>query len=714
MPCPVHSKSFTAILVALFPAHVLSQESGANPVDPNADIETITVTGSLSSFGATKSNVPIVETARSISVETSEQFIEKGALNLSQTTSYLAGVTAETYGFATRGDWIHARGMDIPRYRDSIQELFGSYNTTRADVYTIEQVEVLRGPASVLYGQGSPGGIVNYVSKIPHESASSEFVAEFGSFDRAELAVDITRPTAGADENLRYRLVGLYRDSDTQVDYADDDTLVLMPSVTFAPSDESSFTVIALHQHTHSDTGAQFIPVEGTLFPLENGSFIDQDVYAGEPDFNRFNTQSSQLTFLAEHLINETLALEATALWRDGEADYHQAWPIFVGAGDSRYLNNLIGMDVATSTTVPRTFYQADNAFEQLAADFRLRADFATGRLFHEVLFGMQYQDVETDNNSAYFYGGGALEGDLSFVLDLADTVYGKFTDKSVFDAIYFDSPIQSVQDLGVYVSDQITVGHWRLTAGLRYDEVDNDDGTTRQSDDEVSVSAGALYRFENGFSPYLSYAKSFETVVGTPLSGEQLKPEEARQYELGLKYETNGFPSLFTLAFFDIEISNLPNPNSLPGAAAQQQGVSTLEGIEFEARASVGDFYFQGGLAILDARDPDGFELAGEPDRLASLWATWRPSGRLRGFRAGAGIRHVGESVSEDGTIRYVTPDYTLTDAMLGYDLEGGWDVSLNIRNLTDKRYLTSCLTRGDCFPGLRRSISGAVTYSF
>jgi iron complex outermembrane receptor protein len=266
-------------------------------------------------------------------VETSEQFIEKGALNLSQTTSYLAGVTAETYGFATRGDWIHARGMDIPRYRDSIQELFGSYNTTRADVYTIEQVEVLRGPASVLYGQGSPGGIVNYVSKIPHESASSEFVAEFGSFDRAELAVDITRPTAGADENLRYRLVGLYRDSDTQVDYADDDTLLLMPSVTFAPSDESSFTVIALHQHTHSDTGAQFIPVEGTLFPLENGSFIDQDVYAGEPDFNRFNTQSSQLTFLAEHLINETLALEATALWRDGEADYHQAWPIFVGAG---------------------------------------------------------------------------------------------------------------------------------------------------------------------------------------------------------------------------------------------------------------------------------------------------------------------------------------------------------------------------------------------
>jgi iron complex outermembrane receptor protein len=702
------------VLASFFPsAKAHAQNASTQEPDAEPEMETITVTGTLSSFGATKSNVPIVETARSISVETSQQFSDKGALNLSQTTSYLSGVTAETYGFATRGDWIHARGLDLPRYRDSIQELFGSYNTTRADIYTIEQVEVLRGPASVLYGQGSPGGIVNYVSKIPRAEATRELVAEIGNFDRRELALDLSGPLPGAD-SLRYRFVGLYRDSDTQVDYVNDDTSILMPSLTFAPTDDTSFTVIGLYQDTDSDTGAQFIPIEGTLLPLEDGTFIDQDVYAGEPGFNRFNTQSSQITFLAEHSFNEALSLEATALWRDGEADYHQAWPIFLGPGDSRYLNSLLGMEIATPTTIPRTFYQADNTFEQSAVDLRLRADIAAGNVLNELLVGLQYQDVETDNNTAYFYGGGVLSNDLSFVLDLADPIYGNVPDQSIFDDIYVDSPTQSVQDLGLYVSDQVSIEDWRLTAGLRYDKVDNDDGTTDQSDDEVSVSAAALYRFDNGFSPYLSYSESFETVVGTDLDGNQLEPEEARQYELGFKYEPEGVSGLFTLSLFDLEISNLPNPNSLPGDAAQQQGVSTLSGMEFEARANVGDFYFQGGIAFLDAEDPNGFELAGEPDSLASLWVSWRPGGRLEGIRAGAGVRHVGKSASEDGVIRYETPDYTLADVMLGYELADGWDFALNVRNIADKKYLTSCLTRGDCFPGMRRFVNGNVTFSF
>ena len=153
-----------ATAMSLLPAAIISAEESSNS---STAMEEIFVYGDLSRFGATKSNTPIVETARSLSIETSDAFSLKGALNLSQTTAYMPGVTAETFGFATRGDWIRARGLAVPRYRDSIQELFGSYNTTRTEVYTIEQVEVLRGPASVLYGQGSPGGIVNVVSKTP-------------------------------------------------------------------------------------------------------------------------------------------------------------------------------------------------------------------------------------------------------------------------------------------------------------------------------------------------------------------------------------------------------------------------------------------------------------------------------------------------------------------------------------------------------------------
>ncbi|WP_300379169.1 TonB-dependent siderophore receptor [Henriciella sp.] len=704
-------------LATLLSLSVSSMALGVAAQEENSDREdrqeTIIVKGSITPFGATKSETPIVETARSLSVETSDMFIDKGALNLAQTLTYVAGVTAEPYGFATRGDFPFSRGLSIPRYRDSIQELFGSYNSTRADPYTIEQVEVLRGPASVLYGQGSPGGIVNYVSKTPQEEFAGELQAEVGNYDRYQVAGDVTGEVAGSNGKLLYRLVGLYRDTGTQIDQVDEETSIFMPSLSWVPTDDTKLTVIGLLQDTESDTAAQFIPVEGTLNPLDDGSYLDYEVYAGEPDFNRYNTNSEQITLLGEHAFNDNLMLEATALWRSGEADYHQAWPSFLGAGNSRYLNDILGIDQFTDTTVARTFYQADNTFDQLAGDVRLRGSFTTGSLEHDLLAGIQYQDVETDSNRASIYGGGALQGDFRYVLDLKNPVYGNFPEQAAFDAVYNDAPVQTVEDMGLYISDQISLGKWRFTAGIRADRVENDDGTTVQEDDAISTSLGALYRFDNGLAPYVSYSESFETVVGTDANNNQLEPREARQYEAGFKYEPQGIPGLITVAYYDIEISNLPNPSSLPGNAAQQQGISTLKGFEVEGRLQLDEFYVQASASTIDAEDPNGFQLSANPENQASFWTTWRPDGALEGFKAGAGIRYVGESVSDNGTVRYVTPDYTLGDLMIGYEWEH-WDLSINARNVTDEEYLTGCLTRGDCFPGLRRTVVANLRYKF
>lgn len=700
-----------------------AQDSGASPETASRQ-ETVVVTG-ITSFGATKSDTPIVETARSLSVETAEMFIDKGALSLSQVLTYVSGVTAEPYGFSTRGDFPQSRGLELPRYRDSIQELFGSYNSTRADTYTIEQVEVLKGPASVLYGQGSPGGIVNYVSKTPRETFGGELQAEIGNFDRYQVAGDVTGPVAGTDGKLLFRMVGLYRDTGTQVDQVDETTTVLMPSLSWLPTPDTRFTLVGLVQDTESDAAAQFIPVEGTLFPLNDGSNLHYEVYAGEPGFNRYDTESQQLTLLGEHRINDNLTIEGTALWRSGEADYHQAWPTFTGVGQSRYLNDILAANPAlqaaadaqgltfTDTTVPRTFYQGDNTFDQLAGDIRLRGSFTTGVLEHDILAGIQYQDVETDSDTARIYGGGALAGDFRYVLDLKNPVYGNYPDQSVFDALLNDTPAEKVQDTGIYVSDQISVGKWRFTAGVRADRVENDNGASTQDDDAVSTSVGALYRFDNGFAPYVSYSESFETVVGTDNQGNQFDPQEARQYEVGFKYEPRGIPGLITAAYYDIEISNLPNPNGLPGNASQQQGISTLKGFEVEGRLQLDEIFVQAAASTMDAEDPNGFKLAAIPETQASFWTTWRPDGPLEGFKAGAGIRYVGETVSENGTVRYVTPDYTLGDLMVGYEWDQ-WDLAVNARNVTDEEYLTGCLTRGDCFPGLRRTVVANLRYKF
>ncbi len=682
--------------------------------ESTTDVEKIEVTGTRSAFGATKSAVPIVELARSVSIETAADLEDKGAFNLSQTVTYMAGVTGETYGYATRGDAISSRGLSIPRYRDSIQELFGSYNSTRAEVYTLEQVELLKGPASVLYGQGSPGGLVNYVSKTPNMRTGSEVMLEYGSFDKKQVNVDLNGALTD-DEVWQGRVVGIYRDADTQVDYVNDDTKVLMPSVSFAPTSATKITLIGLYQNTDSDTAAQFIPIEGTLEPLAGGGYLpDQNVYAGEPGFNRYDTESKQITLLGEHAFDDTTSLTFTALWRDGEADYHQAWPVFTGAGVSRYLNNFIGESVVPSdTTAARTFYQADNTFEQKAIDVRLAKEVQTGSLTHSILGGIQYQHVTTDANSAYYSGGGAFAGDFSFALDLANPQYTGAPDQSVFDAIYNDQPEQTVRDLGLYLSDQISLDQWRFTLGARHDRVDNDNGVGTQEDSQTSYSAGVLYRFDNGLSPYVSYAESFETVVGLDINGKQLQPEEGRQYEAGLKYALSAVPGFITLAWYDIEISNLPNPNSLPAEAAQQQGESSIKGLELESRVMLGNVTVELNAAVMDAEDPNGFELAGQPDSNGSLWLTWQPE-VLEDWRMGAGVRYVGQSVSENAALRYETPDYTLADLMVETIISDRLTARLNVRNLTDKTYVTSCLTRGDCFPGLERNINASLTYQF
>jgi len=700
-------------------ASVLVSNVNAQEIKNNAEnaaeakaVEKIEVRGVRSPFGATKTNTPIVELARTISIETALDLKQKGALNLSQSATYMAGVTGESFGYATRVDSISSRGLSIPRYRDSIQELFGNYNSTRAEIYTMEQVELLKGPASVLYGQGSPGGIMNYVSKTPTLGKGSEVVLSYGNFDRAQVGLDVNGSLSENDEWVG-RFVGIYRNADSQVDFVNDDTQVLMPSISYMPTDDTTLTLIGLFQDTESDTAAQFIPVEGTLLPLADGTFLpNQDVYAGEPGFNKFDTKSNQVTLLGEHIIDESTFISFTALWRDGEADYHQAWPTFTGG--TRYLNAFVGAPIApTDTFVPRTFYQADNTFNQHAVDVRVTKRVTTGALDHEILAGVQYQNVETDANSAYYAGGGALQGDFRYILDLANPQYTGAPDQAIFDSIYNDAPEQTVKDVGFYLSDQISVENWRLTLGLRHDRVDNDNGVIEQDDTQTSYSAGVLYQFDNGLSPYLSYAESFETVVGLDINNNQLKPEEGRQYEAGVKYELSSIPGFITLAYYDIEVSNLPNPNSLPDEAGQQQGVSSIEGIELEGRLNFGEITAQFAASVMDAEDPNGFALSAQPDSNASLWLNYSPV-ELDALIVGAGVRYVGETVSENGTIRYETPSYTLGDIMVAYDLSNNLNVQLNVRNVTDKKYLTSCLFRGDCFPGVRRTINASVTYSF
>ncbi|MFW5926763.1 MAG: TonB-dependent siderophore receptor, partial [Wenzhouxiangella sp.] len=571
-------------------------EPAPEAADEETEPERLTVIGKLSRYSALKSDTPIMETARSVSIETERDIVDKGALELADIYQYSAGVFGEVFGFATRGDWVRVRGLDVPEYRDSLQALFGNYNNARPHVYSIEQVEVLKGPASVLYGQGSPGGLVNVVTKRPRADLSPEVVFQAGTDNYLQVATDFGG-ALNESGSLIYRVTAVGRDADTMVDFVEDDTTLVAPSLTWSPSPMTNITVLGSLQRTRGQAGAQFVPVQGTLVPAPNGKFIDDGFFAGEPEFDRYDTDTDSVTMLADHAFNATWSMEATGRWTDGSADYRQAWPSFIGG--SRYVFNDDG-SLYQDGSVPRTFYTSDARSEQFAVDTRLRADFMTGRLEHELMIGAQYQDVTTENDTRYAFALGydfatgrpdETFGD-SYWINLFDPDYGNVPSEDILDQFFNDGPEANTRDRGFYINDQISIGNWRITGGLRYDSVSTDTGTQSQDDDAISYSIGALYSFENGLAPYASYAESFEPVVGVDeITGEPFDPQEGRQYEIGIKYQPRDIPGQVTVAAFDIEQSNLPSPDNQPGRFSQQEGVAEIRGIEIESVLRLGQF---------------------------------------------------------------------------------------------------------------------------
>ncbi|UZE97068.1 TonB-dependent siderophore receptor [Alkalimarinus alittae] len=697
------------LIAAYMPYSALAEE-----VSEAAALEDVEVVGKLGHYSATKTDTPIMETARSVSVIDEQAMKDKGAMSVSDALMYTAGVTGQTYGFATRVDSYTIRGLDATQYQDSLQSLFGHYNNARPHIYTLEQLEVLKGPASVLYGQGTPGGLVNLVTKRPETETKREVVVEAGSFNHKQIAADLTGAMDDKGEWL-YRIVAVAEDGETQVDYVDEKTLVLAPSISWRPSLDTEITALVNHTHTESDTAAQFLPIEGTLYTARNGKDIGSETYTGEPGFNHYDTESTSFTLLANHQFNDIWSIEATGRYAEGEADYAQAWSSFLpdvpGVIDNRYILSP-GGSLYKDGTVPRTFYTSDSESEQSAADVRAHADFITGIVGHKFMIGAQYQKVKTSSNNTY---AGTLglnplnpyASDESYWINVFDPVYGAYPSAAEL-APYAYSQKSETDSTGIYISDQIDINQWIVNAGVRYDETK----TGSQKDDAVSASAGLMYQFEAGVSPYASYAESFEPVIGTDLiTGNALKPREAEQYEVGIKYQPVGTQALVTLAYFDIEITNLDNPNSLPSAGSQQEGESSVTGVELEAIVPVGDFTVETYLTKLDTEDPNGYRIAATPEVQASAWVSYRPLDFAQGLKLGLGVRYNGESWDGMDTIK--TPSNTVGDLLLGYET-GRWDVSLNANNFTDKEYVSTCLARGDCFYGQRRTITTRLAMKF
>ena len=661
----------------------------------------------------TKTDTSLVEAPRSISVATRQQMEDRNVQNLDDAVRYMPGIVSASYGSDTRYDWMRVRGFEPTQFLDGLPLPRGVYANPKAETWTLARLALLRGPASSVYGQTPPGGLLDMVSRRPSAEASHAVQIQYGSDNYRQINFASTGKIDEEGQFL-YGLSGVVRDAGTQVDHIDNKRYNIAPSLTWNIDPDTKLTLLS--QFTRDDTGAtsQFLPIQGTKIDSPLGD-ISHHKNLGDPDYEFYDRTYYALGYAFEHRFNDVWQFRQNLRYTKSELSFQQ-----LTVGSYAYA------PADEQGNISRTSTNVDEDISQFAVDNNFQADFTTGDISHTVLIGLDHQRTDTSYLSIYGDGG---------TTNIFNPIYGQPIVRPPRSSAYYDYNQKTVQT-GFYVQDQMALDKWRLTVGGREDWVhqgttyfNKNDATNTDRSKNFSGNAALSYVFDSGFVPYLSYAESFQPASNASVSPtESYKPTEGKQWELGIKYQPPGSNTLLSAAVYDLTQKNVLVTSIGPGGESitNQTGEVKVKGLELEAVSDVTE-----NLKVIAAYTLakseiqkgiyKGNRLQLMPNQQASLWTdyTWH-SGVLDGFGIGAGARYTGNTYGDQANTWLGKADaYTVFDASVHYDLGRldnslkGASLKLNATNLFDKEYISTC-DGSYCYYGDQRSVVASATYQW
>jgi iron complex outermembrane recepter protein len=655
----------------------------------------------------TKTDAAIIETPQSVTVVTRDLLADQKAASLADALVYTPGINVQSQAFSRMVDDVTLRGFNLSggssgMLRDGLKLQSNVYDGGQ-EPYGLERVEVLRGASSVLYGQLTPGGIINGVSKRPTSEPLHEVNLEYGSYEKKQTSFDFS-DALDAGDTLRYRLTGVLRDADNWVDDVPDDKIYIAPALTWQPDAATSLTILSSYQHvnTRFSTPLDYRDVSSGRIP--------RDRFLGEPDFDLYKADVYTLGYAFEHEFDNGLKLRQNARYFRSDVD----WNYMIGNLSPSVDGNLARL----------ASYRKERSYG-ITADTSLEQTFDWGATEHNLLFGVDYYRRSYDSHR--YRGTGLVP------LNVDDPVY------SGYPEIDFrtDRGSDNISDQwGVYLQDQIKYENWILLLGGRYDWSDSSSISyqrgleSEQKDSAFSGRAGLVYEFDNGIAPYISISQSFSPQIGIDvLTGESLKPDEGLQYEAGIRYQPPGTDILLSAAVYDLTQKNVVSFNTL--GESYQIGKVRSRGIELEARGQYEDLGIVASYAYTDNKVLDSaleYEIGLPKDLVSkhtfSVWADYKLDALgAAGLKIGGGLRYIGkasiaDSIAVLGEHRSV-PGYLLADAMVSYDFGAldkkydGLSLKVNARNLFDKKFYTCAGTTG-CRYGEPLTITGTLSYKW
>jgi len=691
---------------------VIQGESASGPV--KGIVATQSATG-------TKTDTPLKNTPQAVNVVTRDQMEAQGAATVTQVLRYTPGVVAQYSDTDVRHDWLTVRGFVPGRYLDGLRLPFGvrGYSQPKIEPYGLERAEVLKGPASVMYGQGLPGGMLNMVSKRPRDEEIREVELQYGSHDRIQAAFDVGGKL-DEDGALLYRLLGVGRLSDTQYNYVEERKGYIAPSFTFKPDEGTSLTILSGYQNVDSPGGggAPALTANGTLY---TGVYpeLPRDAFIGEPGYDRFQLEQAFIGYEFSHEFDETWTFKQNL--RQG----------YVNTDTQRVQAYCLPNAVCNPAALIRYAWAFPETSRLFTVDNQAIAHFSTGEASHTAIFGLDYSFEDSRFEES--------------VLDVLPTLFNAYN--PVYGATRVSRPPvnlrvdQERSQTGFYAQDQIEWGKAVFSLGGRYDwavtdthSKDSSSATTvDQNDGKFTWRTGVVYNFDNGFSPYAGYSTSFNPASGTAWGGAPFNPTTGEQFEVGLRYQPDGINSFVSLSAYQLTQQNVLTPDPVNTNYRVQTGEVRVRGLELEGKAEINDaFSVISSYAFTHSeitRDNpaangttnQGKRLAFVPEHQAALWLDYhvQSDDAWGGLSFGGGARYVGQTYGDNAN-KFDVPGYTLFDAALRYDfgkadpkLEG-LKASINVSNLLDKKYVSSCIGDTGCYWGEGRTVYGTLKYSW
>ncbi|MHC9084668.1 TonB-dependent siderophore receptor [Luteimonas sp. RIT-PG2_3] len=614
---------------------------------------------------ATKSGAAVLETPFSVNIVPRELLDLRNVSNIGQAVETVSGVQ-RTIGFSGNQRF-RIRGFQaISTLRDGFRQ---SVSQPEIDLQGIDSIEVLKGPASALYGRFEPGGVINFVSKRPQEAFAAQASLTSGSDQYTRAGIDVGGPLDSGGTWLG-RFNASYEDAGSFREFVDNRQLFVSPVLEWRPDADTSL----LLRIEYIERDAAFDRGFGNS-PL----FLDQPISRnyGEP-FMRVEKQQWTTVIEFNRQLNDAWRLRLGTFWS------------YVDVPRERFFN--YGFPTLSGTSISRNFIRYHEQQKDVTAQAELYGALATGPVRHAVLAGVE----RVSDRLAY------LDGTIAYgnPIDLHQPQHGA----RPRDEVPTGDSRYDYRSSALYLQDEMTWARWRLLLGGRFDRTETvsfytggiDPAITRR-DSPFSPRAGLTFLATPDVSLYASWARSFrnEADAGLLESGVTPAPTRGDQRELGIKSLLLDGRVETTLALFDLRKQNAVVADPLDWNRVLQTGELRVRGVEaevsarpFDALTLVASYAFSD-ATITEDTSPllVGNRLAGVPRHQASLWATWSFDGRLRGLSVGGGVFHASEQAATTSN-SFFLPAYTRLDLNARYVFGDGIDILLNLDNVTGERY--------------------------